>query len=538
VHSDSGQHESLWMATAPLETPPLLVEDLATDVVVIGAGMAGLTTAYLLAQQGRGVVVLDDGPIGGGETSRTSAHLASALDDRFYLLERLHGAAGARLAAQSHAAAIDRIEDIARREGIDCDFARVDGYLFVPRDESPDILRTELAAARRAGLDVELVDRLPVDSYDFGPALRFRNQARFHPMRYLNGLARAFRARGGRILGAHVEHVHGSRPVRVRTRGGLIVSAEAAVVATNSPINDRVTIHTKQAAYRTYVLALPVAPGAAPDALMWDTPDPYHYVRLCKSAPDWPAPLAGRDWLLVGGEDHKTGQQDDFEAPFKRLEAWARERFAIGRGAPLRWSGQVLEPVDSLAFIGRNPRRGQRVFLATGDSGNGLTHAMLGGVLLADLVSGRRNPWQDLYDPARKSLRAVKDFGRENLNVAARYADWVRDGDLKSARGLRRGHGAIVGDGLHKIAAFRDADGTLYQHSAVCTHLGCAVAWNAAEQTWDCPCHGSRFDKYDGHPLNGPAVKPLGAAGDDAAVQRASARRRTAERPRRPARPH
>jgi glycine/D-amino acid oxidase-like deaminating enzyme/nitrite reductase/ring-hydroxylating ferredoxin subunit len=537
MHSDSGRNDSLWMATAPLETPPPLREELLVDVAVVGAGLAGLTTAYLLAGEGRSVVVLDDGAIGGGETSRTSGHLASALDDRFHLLERRHGYDGARLAAQSHVAAIDRIEQIVRREHIDCDFARVDGYLFVPPDGSPDLLTEELAAARRAGLEVEAVERPPVRSFDFGPALRFPHQARLHILQYLNGLAAAARKRGVRIYQAHVEHIDPDDPVRVQTTNGPTVTAAYAVVATNSPFNDRVTMHTKQAAYRTYVVALPIAAGAAPDVLMWDTPDPYHYVRLCRSRPDWRAGLAGHDWLIVGGEDHKTGQQEDFRKPFERLELWARARFAIEQGPVLRWSGQVLEPIDSLAFIGHNPTRGERVFIATGDSGNGLTHTTLAGMLLTDLIQGRRNPWQKLYDPARRRLSAAREFARENLNVAAQFADWIEPGEVDSTRSLKRGEAGIIRDGLRKIAAYRDTDGTLYQHSAACPHLGCAVAWNAAEQTWDCPCHGSRFDKYDGHPLNGPAAQPLGPASHGPSPRR-PATRPGPDRPRRTDRLH
>jgi glycine/D-amino acid oxidase-like deaminating enzyme/nitrite reductase/ring-hydroxylating ferredoxin subunit len=509
VHRGSGASLSLWMATAPLEMPPRLQDDLDVDVAVIGAGIAGLTTAYLLAGEGRSVVVLDDGAIGGGETSRTTGHLASALDDRFHLLEQQHGLAGARIAARSHAAAIDRIEQIVRRERIDCDFARVPGYLFVPPDASPDILTLELDAARRAGLEVEAIERPPVRSFDFGPALRFGHQARFHVLRYLNGLVAALRRRGGPVLGAHVEEIRHGAPLRLLTSGGPVVTAAYAVVATNSPFNDRVTMHTKQAAYRTYVVALPVARGAAPDALLWDTPDPYHYVRLCRGQPDWPAKLAAHDWLIVGGEDHKTGQPEPYGAPFARLEDWARARFPVERGEVLRWSGQVLEPVDGLAFIGHNPVRGERVFIATGDSGNGLTHATLGAQLIADLVQGRHSAWQDLYDPARKTLRAAPDYVRENLNVAAQFVDWFESGEPKSARQLKRGQGAVIRRGLRKVAAYRDTDGTLHQHSAACPHLGCAVAWNAAEQTFDCPCHGSRFDKLDGHPLNGPAASAL-----------------------------
>jgi len=488
------------MATAPLERGVPLESNVRTDVAVVGAGITGLTTAYLLARSGRNVAVIEDGPIGGGETSRTSGHLCSALDERYYMLEKMHGAQAARIAAQSHASAIHQIERIIADEQIDCDFARVDGYLFVPPHESPQQLRTEEAAARRAGLEVEWVERLPVASYDFGPALRFANQGRFHVVRYLHGLTRALARLGVQVHDARVE---GIRQGRLDTSTGAKVEARDVVVATHSPVNDRVLVHTKQAAYRSYVLALPLQPDAMPDILMWDTPDPYHYARR------W------RDWLIVGGEDHKTGQADDFAAPFARLEQWARERFRIAGGEVLRWSGQIMEPIDGLAFIGHNPVRGDHTYVVTGDSGNGLTHGTLGAMLLTDLIAGRSNAWKAVYDPARKSLRAAAEFGRENLNVAGHYFDWLKPGDLESTRTLPRGQGAVLRRGLRKVAAYRAEDGALFEHSAVCPHLGCVVAWNAAERTWDCPCHGSRFDKYDGHPLNGPAVTPLGSPSDD-----------------------
>jgi Rieske Fe-S protein len=268
-------------------------------------------------------------------------------------------------------------------------------------------------------------------------------------------------------------------------------------VATNSPVNDRVVIHTKQHPYRTYVVGLRVTPGQVEKALYWDYADPYHYVRLQSLG-------QSGEVLIAGGEDHHTGQKDDAEARWDRLERWTRERWPMAGEVEFRWSGQVMEPVDGLAYIGRNPLDEDNVFIATGDSGNGMTHGTIAGLLIADLLAGRPNPWADLYDPSRKSLRAAKDFVRENVQSQVGYAGWVTPGEVESVDAIAPGEGAVVRRGLHKIAASRDAAGTLTERSAVCTHLGCIVEWNSGEKTWDCPCHGSRFAP-DGHVVNGPA---------------------------------
>jgi glycine/D-amino acid oxidase-like deaminating enzyme/nitrite reductase/ring-hydroxylating ferredoxin subunit len=492
------------MATADLLERAPLERDLETDVCIVGAGIAGLSTAYCLAQSGRRVVVVDDGPIGGGETCRTTAHLTNALDDRYYSLEQLHGERGARLAAHSHTAAIQTIERIATETGAQCDFEYVDGYLFAPPDESPDLLKEELEAARRTGLVVEWLDRAPIAHFDTGPALRFSNQAQFHPLAYLTAVARAIEASGGQLVRAHAEEFHGGRDAHVKTSDGNTIAAGALVVATNTPVNDRVTIHTKQAPYRTYVVGLRVARGEVPRALFWDTADPYHYVRL--------QPLdASSELLIVGGEDHRTGQCNDGEHRFVRLEQWARRRFPGAQEVAFQWSGQVMEPVDSLAFIGRNPGDEENVFIATGDSGNGLTHGTIAGLLITDLILGGDNPWSEIYDPSRKSVRALAEFAREGAASQVGYAGWLTAGEVASAQEISPGEGAVLRRGLAKIAVYRDPSGVFVERSAVCPHLGCIVEWNGTEKTWDCPCHGSRFAS-DGHVVNGPALGDLAPA--------------------------
>ncbi len=504
MKNDSEQTRSIWMEV-PIPLESSLSERISADVCVVGAGIAGMTTAYLLAKEGKSVVVVDDGPIGGGMTGRTTAHLVNALDDRYFELERLHGEEGARLAAESHTAAIGAVEKIVNDLHIKCEFERLDGYLFVPPHDSRKILDDELEAVHRAGLtNVQKVDRVPWDTYDSGPALRFPNQAQFHPLKYLAGLAKGIKDRRGRIFtNTHATSIEGGKRARVETSNGGVVEAAAVVVATNTPVNDLIAIHTKQAPYQTYVIGARIPKDSVTRALYWDTPDPYHYIRI-ESVNEAEGTY---DVLIVGGEDHKTGQQDDANKRFGALERWTRHRFPVEE-ILYRWSGEVMEPVDGLAFIGRNPMDSNNVYIATGDSGNGMTHGTIAGILLTDLIMDRRNSWESVYDPSRITLKALPEFAKENLNVAVQYTDLVVAGDVESADEIKPGSGAIISHGVSKSAVYRDPDGELHERSAVCRHLGCIVKWNTLENTWDCPCHGSRYDAY-GKVIQGPANEDL-----------------------------
>ncbi len=512
MHSDSGHTTSVWMDTTEVPQFQPLTQNLRSNVCVIGAGIAGMTTAYLLARAGRAVVLIDDGPIGGGETSRTTAHLTAALDDRYYNIEKMHGQEGARLAAESHMAAIHRIETIASMEDIDCDFQRVEGFLFLGGENTRKDLERELEATRRAGIsDTQLVDRIPFEFWDSGPALRFPRQATFHPLKYLKGLARAILRDGGKIYtGVHAEKIEDGEPARVTTSDGHVISADNVVVCTNTPVNDWLIIHSKQAAYRTYVIGARVPKGSVPHGLYWDTPDPYHYIRL-QHAEDKSGHELDYDILIVGGEDHKTGQAADTEERFVRLEQWTRERFPMIERVDYRWSGQVIEPVDYMAYIGKNPGGDEHIWIATGDSGNGMTHGTIAGIILNELVQGRKHQWARFYDPSRVRLRATPEFVKENVNVAEQYKDWFTGGGAGDVAAIKPGEGAIIGRGRGKIAVYRDERGDIHQLSAVCTHLYCIVHWNDTERTWDCPCHGSRFDPY-GKVVNGPAIVGLSPA--------------------------
>lgn len=501
---------SVWRENAS-PVPPFapLHENLSADVCVVGAGIAGLTTAYMLQKSGKSVIVVDAWGLGAGETGRTTAHLTAVLDDRFFRLETLFGEENARLAAESHMAAVNRIETIVKEERIKCDFERLDGFLVALPAQREDFDR-EADAAKRAGFaDREILENVPLEGVaSFGPALRFPQQAMFHAMNYMTGLAAAFVDYGGRLFtGSHVSEVKGGQQAYVKTDDGFRVGAQHIVVATNTPMNDWVKIHTKQAAYRTYVVGFELPKESYPGFLLWDMQSPYHYVRIVRGDK--------QDFLLVGGEDHKTGQASDMALRYQRLEEWTRRYFLLAGQVAYRWSGQVMEPVDSLAFIGRNPMDENNVYIATGDSGNGMTHGTIAGLLISDLIHGRANPWEKLYDPARKTIRATLSFLKENTNfVGHMVKDWVKSGEVDSVEALRPGEGAVVRRGATKVAAYRDEQGMLHERSAVCTHLGCVVQWNGGEKSWDCPCHGSRYD-CEGRILNGPALKPLAMASED-----------------------
>jgi glycine/D-amino acid oxidase-like deaminating enzyme/nitrite reductase/ring-hydroxylating ferredoxin subunit len=491
---------SLWMDLPAIDVGAL-ASDHDADVLVVGAGIAGLSTAYELLQTGRRVTVVDRGRPARGMSARTSAHLAFELDDFYLELIGRRDVEAARQYYASQAAAVDRIEEIAAAEGIDCDFARVDGFLVPAVADDSEYLRKELAAALQAGFpDAEWVASGP-GPWASGPALRFPRQARFHPLKYLYGLLAVLRARGVEVYGATAVsslEEEGERVVAC-TEEGRRITANAVVVATNSPFHLLIPIHTKQAPYRTYVFSARVPKGTVPDALVWDTLDPYHYVRL--------QPGEEHDLLIVGGEDHKTGEENDMAQRFAQLEGWARGLFPTMWEVTHRWSGQVMEPADYVPFIGRSPQH-ERVWLVTGDSGEGLTTGVAAALILAEQVNGGEHPWAKVYDPGRSMLSGLKEYLAENLDATRHWAAHLGRGEVRSPDELRPGQGAIAKLDGEAVAAYRTTEGELRLLSATCTHAGCVVRWNGFERCWDCPCHGSQFST-EGEVLQGPAHEPL-----------------------------
>jgi len=480
------------------------------DVVIVGAGIAGITTAYCLAKSGKKVVILDDGFVGSGETGRTTAHVSNALDDGYFEIEGLHGSDGSKIAADSHTAAIAFIESTAMQEHIDCDFKRINGYLFLHSSDEKQSLDEEFEATHRAGIATELLTGVPGIEIERGPCLKFPHQGQFHPLKYLAGLTDSLIRMGVKIYTeSRVTDISANL---VKTESAFEIRASHVVVATNTPVNDLFTMHTKQYPYRTYVIGLLLPKGSVEAALWWDTGNqesewitmPYHYVRTQAYNEEY-------DLLICGGEDHKTGQADEEEkdetARYESLEGWTRKRFPNAGELVYRWSGQVMEPLDAMGFIGRNPGD-KNIYIVTGDSGNGITHGTIAGMLISDMINGRENPWEQLYDPSRISLKVTGDYLKEAGNMALQYGDHLSKGDIGSLEELQAGEGAILSSGIKKYAVYKDDSGLAYTFSAVCTHLGCIVHWNAGEKSFDCPCHGSRFT-CQGKVMNGPALSDL-----------------------------
>jgi glycine/D-amino acid oxidase-like deaminating enzyme/nitrite reductase/ring-hydroxylating ferredoxin subunit len=506
----SGTHVSFWVNSVEPLAYSKLAMDKETDVVIVGGGMAGVSIAYSLMRSGRKIILLEDGFIGSGETGRTTAHLVNALDDRYYDLEKQYGKEKAKHIAQSHSAAITHIEKNVHRENIDCGFQRLDGYLFLHPSDKEESLDKELEAAQRAGLNVEMVSEIPGISH-VGRAIKFKDQAQFHPMSYLKGLCEAIIQNGGSIYtNTHAKEIESDHVI---TEEGYKIKAKHVVVATNSPVNNKYVMHLKQSPYRTYVIAAPVAKNKIQKALWWDTGNfevnseipPYHYVRTMEYSET-------HDLLIVGGEDHPTGDTSQEHIPeeerYEELETWARLHFPAMEKIEYKWSGQVLEPLGSLAYIGHNPFDNDNVYIATGDSGNGMTHGAIAGMLITDLINGEHNDWEDIYDPARiKFFATGKNIAKE---IAGTLVNFVKP---KHSNGIRLedipvNQGKIVEVEGKKYGAFHDEDGLMHMVSATCTHLGCTIKWNNDEKSWDCPCHGSRFST-NGEVLNGPANKPL-----------------------------
>ena len=489
---------SAWMKDVPLPSFPPLTRDREVDVVVVGGGIAGLTAAYLLRRQGMEVLLIEARRVGSGESGHTTAHLTELLDTRYHRLESRFGLGGARAAAESSRVALQQVESLALESGDDCGLRRVPAWIYAETEAQRRELEREFAALRRVGADVSWADSLPLPLPTAG-ALRVEGQAQVHPTRYLRALVRLFVRAGGELHElTRAWDVEDGVPCKVATDRGEL-RARKVLVLTHAPVSTRVTFHAKVAPHRTYAVA-GLLGEPFPDGLYQDMQHPYHHLRAQELQ-------AGRA-LVLGGEDHRTGTAENTQACISRLEAWAHAHFP-GVEIRWRWSGQVLEPVDGLPFIGRSSGT-EHVYVATGFSGTGMTFGTLSALLLADAVSGRANPWSGLYEAGRmKPIAQARGVVTENVEFPVRLLrDRFERGEVSSVDEILPGEGRLVRSGGKVLAVSRDAEGRLRARSARCTHLGCHVHWNREERSWDCPCHGSRFD-VEGQVLSGPATQPL-----------------------------
>jgi len=489
-----GQPLSLWLATTPETGFPSLQPETTVDVAIIGGGLAGLTAATLLKEAGRTVAVLEATRIARGVSGHTTAKL-TALHGLIYAdLQRDFGEAKARCYGEANQAAIEEVARLVAQGGIACDFDRSAAYTYTESAQERGRLEAEAEAALRLGLPASFVDAPPLP-FAVAGAVRFDHQARFHPRKYQLALAWALPGDGSHVFEQTpvVELIQGEPCVLFTEKGSL--SAREVIIASHFPFNDKALYAARLQAHRGYALGLRLA-GPPPEGM---------FINADGSFSLRSAPVGEGEVVVVGGAGHRTGEGGDTMARYRRLEALARERLAV-QAVDYRWSTQDLHTIDGLPFIGRLSPTARHVYVATGFGGWGMSGCTVAGMLLRDLILGRDNPWAALYDPNRLHLASVGRFVRQNLKVASHFV-----ADRRAERGpesVAPGEGAVVKTAGGEVALYRAEDGSVHGLSPVCTHLGCIVSWNSAEQSWDCPCHGSRF-AIDGRVLHGPAIKAL-----------------------------
>ena len=493
-----------WIDSAPIQKFPKLQRDISVDVVVVGTGITGITTAYVLKQTGLTVALIERERVASIDTGHTTAHLTYITDVELRELARNFGEDHAQAAWDAGAAAIDEIERIVGEEKIECEYTRVPAYIHVcvggPSKKEAPSLKKEADLAAKLGFDAAYLESAP---YFNLPAVRFANQAKFHPRKYLRSLVKKIPGNGSYVFEKSAASEFDAKQRRVKVNRNWI-SFDRVVMATNNPLVGLASItaatlfQTKLSLYTSYALGGRVPSGTLPEALFWDTRDPYDYLRIDRHR-DF-------DYLIYGGEDHKTGQKKQTQRAYTRLLGRLKKIIPEAR-VDHRWSGQVICTPDGLPYIGENA---EHQFVATGYCGNGITFGTVAAMMARDWVTGRKNPWTDLFAVDRKKLKgATWNYVRENKDYPYyMIKDRIARPEAESVREIKRGQGMVVGSRGKKRAVFRDRNGDLHQLSPVCTHLGCLVRWNPAESTWDCPCHGSRF-KPTGEVIAGPAEEAL-----------------------------
>ena len=493
------KHTSIWCDATKTTHYPSLFENLHVDVVIIGGGIGGLSSAYMLKKAGKKVAVLEAERIVEGVTGFTTAHITSEHNFMYDSLINDHGEEKARLYAQANESAIQQIEDIVNQEQIDCDFKRVSQYFFSENEQDLHDLKKEYEATQKVGLPTTYEESAPVPFKTYG-AIHYQNQAQFHPRKYLLAVAGKIHGDGSYIFEhTRVLGVDESEPCIVKTDKGEI-KANDVIVATHYPILDRGGFFARLKPERSYVIGLYVE-DEFPQHMFDNTDDPYYYIRT--------QPTEKGTLVLIGGQDHMTGQDPDTESKYKNLEEYAHSHFKV-KSIEYYWSTQDTYPFDNLPFIGRYTPTSKHLYVATGFQGYGMTHGTISGMLLTDMILGKKNDWAEVYTPQRVNLKAEgPTMLKEGLNIAKTLITGkLSDGAKQTIEELQLGRGKVLEVDDQKVAVYKDTDGTVYKLSASCTHMGCIVSFNQAEKSWDCPCHGSRFGVH-GNVLHGPAIKPL-----------------------------
>ncbi|UOE48800.1 FAD-dependent oxidoreductase [Mucilaginibacter sp. SMC90] len=500
INPRDGKHESPWQAgLTDIKTAGKTIGEQTFDALIVGAGITGLTTGLLLQQAGKKVIIADAHTPGFGTTGGTSAHINTFADTTYPEAESAFGEDGAQLFKEAIAEGCQLINDQAASLQIGCELESKPGYLYAEKDDEVKQLDEIYEGAVKVGVAVSYVDEVPTP-VPFKKALLWEKQAQFHPLKYLQGLQKAFLTAGGVILKNILTTAVATKDdIHTASHATGSLKAKTVVYATHMPPNINV-FNFECAPYRSYVMAVKLKSGKYPDALIYDSQEPYHYVRSHT--------IDGERLLIAGGLDHKTGHEHP-EKAFAELEKYIRRYYNVS-SVKYRWSSQYYVPVDGLPYIGQIPLAADGIYCATGYNGNGMMLGSVAGKILSDLILKKENRYEKLFSPARvKPVDSFSEFVKENADVAYHFvADRFGIHESDSLKRLQPGTGKVLEVAGQKIAAYRDEQGTIHALSPVCTHMACIVNWNGEEKSWDCPCHGARFD-VDGKVLTGPATRPL-----------------------------
>jgi len=498
-----GINKSLWQETISNEyisSNIKVTSDTIYDVLIVGGGITGISTGLQLQKAGKSVLIAEAYNIGFGTTGGTTAHLNSFLDCSYADVQKKFNREDANLLADAIQQSLSLIKSNIAQYQINCEYKNLPAYLFAQNKSEIQELDDIFKATKEVGVDVNYTEQLPFKT-EYEKALVFDQQAQFHPLKYLNGIAKAFTNEGGIILeNCRITGIIENEVLELESSQGII-KAQQLIYATHIPPGVNL-LHFRCAPYRSYALSILLQREADyPDALIYDMEDPYHYIRTQE--------IDGQKHLIVGGEDHKTGHETNTQICFTKLESYARKHFQIAK-VTHQWSSQYFEPADGLAYIGHLPGADERVFVATGFGGNGMVYAGISAILLTDLIVHGKNEYEELLDPNRiKMVAGFKNFAKEAADVVQKLiATVVPPEALHELAGIAPGEAKLVKYEGSRLAVYKDENGSIHAVNPACTHIKCEVAWNDTEKSWDCPCHGSRFD-IDGNVLTAPARKNL-----------------------------
>ncbi|HSK70957.1 MAG TPA: FAD-dependent oxidoreductase [Pyrinomonadaceae bacterium] len=494
-----GEPVSLWIATTPQTNYQSIPQNFSVDVAVLGGGIVGIATAFMLKQAGATVVVIEAGRVVESVTGNTTAKVTSQHGLIYDQLISSFGEEKARLYGEAQEYAKERIAFLVEQLGIDCDFKRTSAYTYTLKEQELEQIKNEVEAATKLGLPASYVETTELP-FEIAGAIKFDNQVQFHPRKYLLALAERIPGDGCYILEeTRAFDIEDEDPCTIKTSRGTI-AAKSVVIATHFPYYDPNIYFAAMHPIRSYVLGCRLN-GPAPEGMYISSGTPHHSIRN--------NPYEGGEIIILGGEHHKTGQGGDTREHYLRLEEWARANFDI-QSIEFRWSTQDNNTVDGVPYIGKLSFASKNLYVGTGFAGWGMTNSHVAALLISDMIQGRENPWSEVFDPSRfKPVTSARDFIKENLNVAKEFiSDRVSTPKLEDVSSITKGNAEVVEWNDEKVAIYRDEQDSIYSCSAVCTHMGCIVHWNSAEKSWDCPCHGSRFN-FDGKVIQGPANEDL-----------------------------